>query len=206
MKESLMVDTVPVKDDETDIVIPAEDVIVDDPICDDSVCDGDENPTDDTLVPANPDVVEPLPDPIKSPVNPVAGQISVATFFGTLQESVTIAWRMHLKTKSYIIHNTLNDYYNSALYNIDKLIESYQGIYGVIEDPYLNILFFDDPVEYFTELRSFIRANKMVIGDNTEINSILDEILGLIDSVVYKITNLHENAVKSFEEFCYEDL
>lgn len=199
MKESLMVDTVPVKDDETDIIIPTEDVIIDEP-----VCVGDENPTDDTLVLANPDIIKPVGDTTEPEDS--FGQISVATFFGTLQESVTIAWRMHLKTKSYVIHNTLNDYYNVALNNIDKLIESYQGIYGVIEDTYFNILFFDDPVEYFTELRSFVKSNKMVIGDNTEINSILDEILGLIDGVIYKITNLHENAVKSFEEFCYEDL
>mgnify|MGYP002522359621 CR=1 FL=1 len=46
---------------------------------------------------------------------------------------------------------------------------------------------------------------ELLLGDYTEINSTIDELLGVIDSTLYKIINLHENVVKSFEEFCYEN-
>ena len=38
-----------------------------------------------------------------------------------------------------------------------------------------------------------------------EILSTIDEFLGLIDSTLYKLNNLTENCVKSYDEFCYED-
>jgi hypothetical protein len=179
MKENLIVDTIPAEE-QPDVVD-----------CVDSPCD-------DTIVPMNPDLVQPTPEPCPTE------QINISQFFGTLQESVTIAWRMHLKTKSYMVHMVLNDYYNAALYSVDRLIEQYQGIYGVIEDPYMNLVFGDEPVEYFTNLKTFVNANRLLINES-DLNSTLDEILGLIDGVLYKINNLHENAVKSFDEFCYEN-
>lgn len=133
--------------------------------------------------------------------------ITVANFFGTLQECVTIVWRFHLKTRKHHIHNDLNDFYQAALDKVDNIIEQYQGICGIIEDPFTNCVVGEgkDEISYLQELKSFIENNKCILGDHSEINSSIDEFLGLIDSTLYKLTSFTESAVKSFEEFVYED-
>ena len=155
------------------------------------------------------DEIIPTPDSkYDKPVTPNASAApTIAEFFGTIQESVTITWRMHLKTKSYSIHKTLNDFYYHALDVVDRIIEQYQGINGVVEDPYSGLIASESKteVEYLKELKDFVNTSKYILGDYTEINSTIDEFLGIIDSTIYKITNLHENAIKSFDEFCYEN-
>lgn len=158
---------------------------------------------------AQTDEIIPTPDSTHvEPVTPDAGQApTIAEFFGTIQESVTITWRMHLKTKSYSIHNALNDFYYRALDVVDRIIEQYQGINGVVEEPYSGLIASESKteVEYLKELKDFINTSKYILGDYTEINSTIDDFLGVIDSTIYKITNLHENVIKSFDEFCYEN-
>lgn len=175
-------------------------------------------------VTSNPiDVVDPIipedPAPIVSDVTPECGDenptdgccscspVTVANLFGTLQESVTIAWRFHLKTRKHHIHVALNDFYYGALNLVDQLIEEYQGICGVIEDVFTNCVVGDGKTEgdYLTELKAFVENNRCCIGNHSELQSKIDDILGLIDSTIYKVTSFCENAIKSFDEFVYED-
>lgn len=138
-----------------------------------------------------------------SPESPV----TVAHLFGTLQECVTIIWRFHLKTRKHHVHVDLADFYESALDKIDNIIEQYQGICGIVEDPFVNCIVGDgkDEVSYLQELKAFVENNKCIIGGSCEINSAIDDFLGLIDTTLYKLTSFTESAVKSFEEFIYED-
>lgn len=138
-----------------------------------------------------------------SPESPV----TVAHLFGTLQECVTIIWRFHLKTRKHHVHVDLADFYESALDKIDNIIEQYQGICGIVEDPFVNCIVGDgkDEVSYLQELKAFVEKNKCIIGGSCEINSAIDDFLGLIDTTLYKLTSFTESAVKSFEEFIYED-
>ena len=78
---------------------------------------------------------------------------------------------------------------------------------GVVEDPFVNCIVGDGKTEgeYLTELKAFVENNKCVLGDHSEINSTIDEFLALIDSTNYKLIAFTEGAVKSFEEFVYED-
>ena len=133
--------------------------------------------------------------------------VTVANFFGTIQECVTIVWRFHLKTRKHHIHVALNEFYEKALDIVDDIIEQYQGICGVVEDSFINCIVGDGKTEgeYLTELKAFVENNKCVLGDHSEINSTIDEFLGLIDSTLYKLTSFTESAVKSFDEFVYED-
>ena len=140
------------------------------------------------------------PTPCESPV-------TVANLFGTLQECVTIAWRFHLKTKVYRVHVALNEFYEKALDIVDDIIEQYQGIVGVVEDTFTNCVVGDGKTEgeYLTELKAFVENNRSVIGGHSEIDSVVDDFLGLIDSTLYKLSSFTESAVKSFDEFVYED-
>ena len=162
----------------TDVTVPCEQGCCDDPNC---ACNapGDAAPT-----------------------------ITIGQYFGTLQESVTIVWRYHLKTRKYSVHIALNEFYEKALDIVDDIIEQYQGICGVIEEPFVNCVIGEGKTEgeYITELKAFVENNRCVAScGHSEIDSVIDEFLGLIDSTNYKLVNLTENAVKSFEEFVYED-
>ena len=171
------------------------------------ICD---NPEEQTLIPTD-DII---PTPVDVPGTPECGAscpensvVTVANIFGTLQECVTITWRLHLKTRKHHIHVTLNEFYDKAIDIVDDIIEQYQGIYGVVEDTFTNCVVGDgkSESEYLTELKTFIENNRCVLGNHSEINSTIDEFLALIDSTIYKITSFCENQIKSFDEFVYED-
>ena len=180
------------------------------------ICD---NPEEQTLIPTD----EVIPAPVDVPGTPACGAgcpddgcgvgcpensvVTVANIFGTLQECVTITWRLHLKTRKHHIHVTLNEFYDKAIDIVDDIIEQYQGIYGVVEDTFTNCVVGDgkSESEYLTELKTFIENNRCVLGDHSEINSTIDEFIALIDSTIYKITSFCENEIKSFDEFVYED-
>ena len=180
------------------------------------ICD---NPEEQTLIPTD-DII---PTPVDVPGTPECGTgcpddgcgtgcpensvVTVANIFGTLQECVTITWRLHLKTRKHHIHVTLNEFYDKAIDIVDDIIEQYQGIYGVVEDTFTNCVVGDgkSESEYLTELKTFIENNRCVLGNHSEINSTIDEFLALIDSTIYKITSFCEHEIKSFDEFVYED-
>ena len=171
------------------------------------ICD---NPEEQTLIPTD-DII---PTPVDVPGTPECGAgcpensvVTVANIFGTLQECVTITWRLHLKTRKHHIHVTLNEFYDKAIDIVDDIIEQYQGIYGVVEDTFTNCIVSEgkSESEYLTELKTFVENNRCVLGDHSEINSTIDEFLALIDSTIYKITSFCENQIKSFDEFVYED-
>lgn len=183
-------------------------------------------PTDD-VIPAPVELPE-EPAPVVSDVVPEAGDecpadgccdggcveapcesstVTIGSFFGTIQECVSIVWRYHLKTRKHHVHVALNEFYEKALDIVDDIIEQYQGIYGVVDDTFINCLTGDDKSEseYLLDLKNFIETNKHIIGEHSEINSTIDELFALIDSTIYKITAFTEHAVKSFDEFVYED-
>ena len=171
------------------------------------ICD---NPEEQTLIPTD-DII---PTPVDVPGTPGCGAgcpensvVTVANIFGTLQECVTITWRLHLKTRKHHIHVTLNEFYDKAIDIVDDIIEQYQGICGVVEEPFANCITGDGKTEceYLTELKAFVENNKCILGSHSEIDSTIDEFLALIDSTIYKITSFCENEIKSFEEFVYED-
>lgn len=195
-----------------DIAPPMQDIPVDAPVTSDVVPEsGDENPADVTVCDNpgcdggccdNTDVAVPGENTITEPTS-----ITIGQYFGTLQECVTIAWRYHLKTRKHHIHVTLNEFYEKALDVVDDIIEQYQGICGVVEEPFINCIVGDGKTEgeYLTELKAFVENNKSILGCHSEIDSTIDEFLSLIDSTNYKLTAFVENVVKSFDEFVYED-
>lgn len=152
-------------------------------------------------IPAIPAVSEPeTPNP--------EGEMTIGCFFGTLQECVTIVWRYHLKTRKYSTHKILKDFYDGALDIVDSLIEQWQGVHSVIEQPFINCITGDDKDSetYLYSLKGFIESNSHIIGDDSEIKSTLDNFMSLIDSTIYQLTTFTEHNVKSYDEFCYENL
>ena len=177
------------------VVMPSTDVI---PVT------TDDTPAPDTYPEVNPEPADEVTPECTADVTP---SVTVGTFFGTLQECVSIVWRYHLKTRKHHVHVALDDFYTKALDIVDDIIEQFQGVHGIIEDVFTNAITSDDKTEaeYLLNLKNFIKMNKCIVGDNSEILSTIDDLMALIDSTIYKITSFNENRVKSFNEFVYED-
>ncbi len=128
-----------------------------------------------------------------------------------LQESILHSWKLHLKAKKHSTHVILEEYYEEAFDIIDGLIEHYQGIYKcvIVDDVNLICLKNEDPLVYFTDLKNYVSNfanNSNNFNERTfEIKSDIDDLLRLIDSTLYKLGNLTESIIKSFDAFVYEN-
>ena len=112
---------------------------------------------------------------------------AVGDFIGMLFFSRNAAHLMHLKTTSFAAHKALDDYYSGIVDIVDSLAESYQGVYGLI-----NITIpacscgDDDPVAYFTDLKNMIDSKRSIFKQSYHQN-IVDEVLELVTSTIYKL-------------------
>ena len=157
---------------------------------------------------AQTDEIIPAPLTPDTPTECPCCQNTIGSFFGTLQESVSIVWRFHLKTRKHSVHVDLDEFYTKAIDIVDSIIEQYQGINGIVEEPFTNCIQSEGmtEVDYLNSLKSYVECNRMIVGDHSEINSTIDEFLSLIDITLCKLTNYNESHIKKFDAFCYEML
>lgn len=128
-------------------------------------------------------------------------KITVEQFFGTLQQSMVESWKSHLKTSKYSEHIALDEYYSSIVDKVDSLIENYMGTHEKLED-YENLLTLDeyDSIEYFEQLRQIVIDGRELM-DSPELESCTDDILGLIDTTLYKLKNLTESKITPLSKY-----
>jgi chloramphenicol O-acetyltransferase len=113
-----------------------------------------------------------------------------ADFIGMLFLARDVAHSVHLNTRSYAKHVALNTFYDEIVDFADKFAEAYQGKHGLIGPISLmnarktaNILdFLQDQVEEIEKCR-------YEVCDKTEtaLQNIIDEIVGLYLSTIYKL-------------------
>lgn len=101
----------------------------------------------------------------------------------------TVSHVMHLKTRSYATHKALNDFYDEIVDLADSFAETYQGEYGLIEDYPTACRMPADPVALMEELWGWINDNRHKIADpdDSHIQNIIDEIVGLVRQTEYKL-------------------
>lgn len=117
--------------------------------------------------------------------------ITVGDFFIKLLHSGTIAHIQHLQTKSYAEHKALESFYTEIIDLTDDLIEAWQGRNEKIAtypETYLGPKM--SPLDELRGLSNFIDDNRSVVGSETELQNIVDEIQSLVDSTVYKLAFL----------------
>jgi DNA-binding ferritin-like protein len=130
-------------------------------------------------------------DPVK------ATKSEPCKFVSKIFESRQIAHVYHLQTTgegSFAKHKALDKYYNEILELNDKLIETYQGQYEILED-YEVIESNEKPeevVQYFIELVEFIKSTRKIafLEEDTHLQNIIDEMVALIYQTLYKLKNL----------------
>jgi len=116
--------------------------------------------------------------------------MSCADFMGELFLARDVTHSVHLNTRSYAKHKALGHFYEDVIELADKLAEAYQGKRGLIGPISLKsarktgavLPFLEDSLEYIEE-------NRFKVCDKTEtaIQNIIDEIIALYLSTIYKL-------------------
>lgn len=115
---------------------------------------------------------------------------AVAQFVGTLLHSATLTHLMHFKTESYSQHVALAAYYDEIPELVDALVESIQGAYEQIIEPYPSMFGNgngDDPLAYMISLRNYVRDYRGQMPQDSEIQNEIDTIATLLNQTVYKL-------------------
>ena len=113
-----------------------------------------------------------------------------ADFLGTLFLARDVAHSVHLNTRSFAKHSALNSFYDDIVDLADKFAEAYQGRHGLIGPISLmsakktsNIIeFLEDSLADIEKLRY-----EVVEKTDTALQNIIDEIVGLYLSTLYKL-------------------
>ena len=113
-----------------------------------------------------------------------------ADFVGTLFLARDVAHSVHLNTRSFAKHSALNSFYDDIVDLADKFAEAYQGRHGLIGPISLmsakktaNIIeFFEDSLADIEKMRYEVCEKS-----DTAIQNIIDEIVGLYLSTIYKL-------------------
>ena len=110
-----------------------------------------------------------------------------ALFLATMLHSATNTHFFHWSTDSYAKHKALAKYYDGVVDLTDQFAESYMGKYGkfttfpsVYHQP-------KDPIRYMESLQNFVKEARQDLPQDPELQNIIDEIAGLINSTAYKL-------------------
>ena len=113
-------------------------------------------------------------------------------FFYKIRKSADIAHHIHLNSDSYSQHMALDEYYNGIIGLLDKYMENFIGRYGKLSDyeEYENKFDTEDPIKLLHDVRYYIDQERSELGTQSELQNLIDEILGLLNSTIYKLENL----------------
>jgi hypothetical protein len=116
-------------------------------------------------------------------------QKDAAEFVGVLLHSATATHFLHLQTASYASHKALGHYYENIVELADKYAEAYQGHYGIIplSDYPDGFKVQKDAAEYANSLLTFVKGIRGDLPKDTDLQNIIDEIVGEISALVYKL-------------------
>lgn len=118
------------------------------------------------------------------------GMRDIEAFSLALLNSATCAHLQHWQTKNYATHKALAKYYNAIPDLVDRLVESYMGRYGLLGEFEEEFEIEKDPVRYFKALQKYVDQNRKHLPKDSELQNTIDEILDLINSLLYKLQNL----------------
>lgn len=115
----------------------------------------------------------------------MAGQIISILFL-----SRDLAHKEHLKTTSYAQHMALGSFYDDVIDMADKLAETYQGRNGIIKEiPTITLKGGKNIADKLKMMMDMIEKARYsyISKDDTPIQNIIDEIVGLYLSTLYKL-------------------
>lgn len=134
--------------------------------------------------------------------------MTIEELFGTLQMSVVATWRKHLRSAKYGKHMALDEFYKEMPEKVDDLIEAYMGAYGKKIGAFQNILSSSNmnTLKYLQELKRVCKEGYDLLDDNEELEGLMDDIVNLINSTLYKVKELSESTMMDLSDFVNEAL
>lgn len=134
--------------------------------------------------------------------------MTVEELFGTLQQAVVGSWRKHLRTAKYGKHEALDEFYKEMPEKVDALIEAWMGANGKKIGNFENLLKSANynTLSYLKELKKICKQGYSILGDNDELKSLLDDVVNLINSTLYKVKELSESSVIDLKDYLNEAL
>lgn len=118
----------------------------------------------------------------------------MSKFISLLMFSRTQAHAFHLQTRSFAVHKALEDYYTAVVPLADAYAEAYQGKYGIIKRYYNFSLLGGTTstkkiVDFFKVILREVMKHRRGVRD-TYLANMVDEVITLIRSTLYKLNNL----------------
>lgn len=134
--------------------------------------------------------------------------MTIEELFGTLQMSVVATWRKHLRSAKYGKHMALDEFYKEMPEKVDDLIEAWMGAHGKKIGAFQNTLSSSNmnTLKYLNELKRVCKEGYSLLGDKDELKSLMDDIVNLINSTLYKVKELSESEVMDLKDFINESL
>ena len=86
-------------------------------------------------------------------------------------------------------HRALQSYYEEIPELVDSVAESIQGAYGQLIPPYKGTFINTqlDPLEYMKNVQQFVRTERKLLPQDSEVQNEIDAISGLLNSTVYRL-------------------
>ena len=119
--------------------------------------------------------------------------MKAADFVGHLFLARDVAHSVHLNTRSYAKHKALGSFYHEIVDLADSFAEAYQGRHGLIGPiSLMSAKKNGNIIEFLEDSLSEIEANRYKVCDEKDsaIQNIIDEIVALYLSVLYKLKHL----------------
>ncbi|MGL5223127.1 MAG: DUF5856 family protein [Plesiomonas shigelloides] len=116
-----------------------------------------------------------------------------ADFVGVLFLARDVAHSVHLNTRSFAKHSALSTFYNEIVELSDTFAEAYQGRHGLIGPiGLMSAKKTGNIIEFLEESLSEIEGMRYKVCDrnDTAIQNIIDEIIGLYLTTLYKLKSL----------------
>ena len=113
-----------------------------------------------------------------------------ADFVGTLFLARDVAHSVHLNTRSFSKHMALNSFYDEVIELADKFAEAYQGRHGLIGPiSLMSAKKTTNIVEFLEDSMADIEKMRFEVVEKTDtpLQNIIDEIVGLYLSTLYKL-------------------
>ncbi len=114
--------------------------------------------------------------------------MSCADLIGQLFLARDVTHSVHLNTRSYAKHKALGSFYGKIIDLADDLAEMYQGKYGLIGPITLHSAKkTGNIVEFLEDSLSEVEKARKEYEDDTALQNIIDEIVGLYRKTLYKL-------------------
>lgn len=98
----------------------------------------------------------------------------------------------HWNTNSFAAHIALGDLYDDIIEDIDEIVETYQGKFGLVKNLYCDKATLpNNIVGHVKEEAKWVEDNRCFISKgDTSIDNLIDTLVGHYHKTVYKLENL----------------